>query len=201
MSTSKRRPLPGTTDQVDVNVSVTEKSTGSIMVGAGFSSSEGLVLSGSVSQANVFGSGNYLSAQINSGKVNTVYSLSYTNPYYTDRWHQPRLRHLPAQSQFILLVGFPIRFRFRWWRGALRRAGERNGYGQFRFVGRENQIDVYTILTASPQRYLDYVNEFGASNTTLRGDIGWARDTRDSIIYPTKGSLQRAFSRDRAARR
>ena len=76
--------VPGTTDQVDVNYSVTEKSTGSIMVGAGFSSSQGLVLSGSVSQHNVFGSGNLLAVQVNSGSINKVYSLSYTNPYFTD---------------------------------------------------------------------------------------------------------------------
>ena len=76
--------VAGTTDQVDMNVNVTEKPTGSIMAGAGFSSSEGFILSGSISQANVFGSGNHLSTQFNSGKINTVYSLSYTNPYYTE---------------------------------------------------------------------------------------------------------------------
>ena len=54
--------VQGTTDQVDVNVSVAEISTGSIMLGAVFSSSEGIVLSGSVSQSNVFGTGNRLSA-------------------------------------------------------------------------------------------------------------------------------------------
>ena len=76
--------VPGTTDQVDLNYSVTEKPTGSIMAGAGFSSSEGLILSGSISQQNVFGSGNYLAAQINSGSINKVYSLSFTDPYFTD---------------------------------------------------------------------------------------------------------------------
>ena len=75
--------VSGTTDQVDVNVSVAEKSTGNVMLGAGFSSSEGLVLSGSVSQSNVFGTGNRVAVQVNSGSVNTVYSLSFTNPYYT----------------------------------------------------------------------------------------------------------------------
>jgi outer membrane protein insertion porin family len=76
-------PVPGTTDQVDVNVNVTEQPTGNILLGAGFSSSDGLILSGSVSQNNLFGSGNRLAVQINSGSVNTVYSLSFTNPYFT----------------------------------------------------------------------------------------------------------------------
>ena len=64
--------VPGTTDQVDVDVSVTEKATGSIMLGAGFSSSDGFIVSGSVSQNNVFGTGNQLAVQVNSGKVNKV---------------------------------------------------------------------------------------------------------------------------------
>jgi len=67
----------------DVNVSVSEKSTGNVMLGAGFSSSEGLVLRVRLSQSNVFGTGNRLSVQVNSGSVNTVYALSFTNPYFT----------------------------------------------------------------------------------------------------------------------
>src|SRR5688572_31167750 len=42
--------VPGTTDQVDVNIAVAEKPTGVILVGAGFGSGEGVILSGSVSQ-------------------------------------------------------------------------------------------------------------------------------------------------------
>ena len=75
--------VPGTSDQVDVNISVTEKSTGSIMFGAGLSSYEGIVLGVTVNQNNFLGTGNRVSAQVNTGKVNTVYSLSYTDPYFT----------------------------------------------------------------------------------------------------------------------
>ena len=51
--------------------------------GLGFSSSEKLVLSGSVQQQNMFGSGNFVGIGINSSKSNTVYSFSDTDPYYT----------------------------------------------------------------------------------------------------------------------
>src|SRR5690606_32377484 len=40
--------VPGATDQVDVNVTVKERPTGNLALGAGFSSSEKLVLSGSI---------------------------------------------------------------------------------------------------------------------------------------------------------
>jgi outer membrane protein insertion porin family len=189
--------IAGTTDQVDMNVSVTEKPTGSIMAGAGFSSSEGFILSGSISQANVFGSGNMLSTQINSGKINRVYSLSYTNPYYTDegisRGFDIYQRKTHAYSLAVSRydsdsVGAGVRF------GVPLNEKDTVNFG---LSVERTQLTLYTDPSAgavSPQRYVDYVNEFGASNTTLRGDTGWARDTRDSIIYPTKGSLQRAFA-------
>ncbi len=181
----------GTTDQVDMNVSVTEKPTGSIMAGAGFSSSEGFILSGSISQANVFGSGNYLSTQFNSGKINTVYSLSYTNPYYTDdgisRGFDIYQRKVNSSSLSV------SRYDSDSIGGGVRFGVPLNEMDTVNF-GLSAERTKLTTYDTTPTRYLDYVRDFGASNTTLRGDVGWARDTRDSIIYPTKGSLQRAFT-------
>ncbi|MHB1291443.1 MAG: outer membrane protein assembly factor BamA [Sulfuricella sp.] len=190
--------VAGTTDQVDMSVSVTEKPTGSIMAGAGFSSYEGFILSGSISQANVFGSGNFLSTQINTSKINTVYSLSYTNPYYTmdgiSRGFDIYRRKTYSYSSLSVSrydsdsVGGGVRF------GVPLNEKDTVNFG---LSAERTQLTVYTDPAAgavSPQRYVDYVNQFGASNTTLRGDTGWARDTRDSIIYPTKGSMQRVFA-------
>jgi outer membrane protein insertion porin family len=182
--------VTGTTDQVDMNVSVTEKPTGSIMAGAGFSSSEGFILSGSISQANVFGSGNYLSTQFNSGKINTVYSLSYTNPYYTDdgisRGFDIYQRKVNSSSLSV------SRYDSDSIGGGVRFGVPLNEMDTVNF-GLSVERTKLTTYDTTPVRYLDYVRDFGSSNTTLRGDAGWARDTRDSIIYPTKGSLQRAF--------
>jgi len=68
---------------VDVNFTVKEKPTGAILLGAGLSSSESVVLSGSISQTNIFGTGKYIAASFSGGKVNRTYALSYTDPYYT----------------------------------------------------------------------------------------------------------------------
>ncbi|PKO26224.1 MAG: outer membrane protein assembly factor BamA, partial [Betaproteobacteria bacterium HGW-Betaproteobacteria-8] len=75
--------VPGTTDQVDLNVNVTEKSTGSVQFGAGLSSSEGVIFGVTVNQNNFLGTGNRVSAQVNTGDINTTYSLSFTDPYFT----------------------------------------------------------------------------------------------------------------------
>ena len=63
--------VPGISDQVDLTVAVKEKNTGSVKLGAGASSDEGLVGSFSVTQANFLGTGNTVSATINTSSVNT----------------------------------------------------------------------------------------------------------------------------------
>jgi len=183
--------VPGTTDQVDVDVSVTEKPTGSIMLGAGFSSSDGFIVSGSVSQNNVFGTGNQLAVQVNSGKVNKVYSLSYTNPYYTvdgvSLGYDVYQRNVDPSSLSTVgnyessTVGAGVRLGVP--------INEIDGVN----LGLSYEKTNLTLFDTSPQRYKDYVAEFGTSNRTVRADLGWARDSRDSIVYPTKGRLQRVY--------
>ncbi len=184
--------VTGTTDQVDVNVSVTEKSTGSVQLGAGFSSTEGLVLSGSVSQANVFGTGNRVAVQINTGSVNTVYSLSFTNPYYTldgiSLGYDLYQRDIDATE--IDGVGD--------YKSSTLGAGVRFGLPvnerDFISLGLVYEQSSIEVTDTSPQEYIDYVEEFGSDNDTVRLDASWARDTRNSFLFPTHGMLQRVSS-------
>ncbi len=182
--------VEGTTDQVDVNVSVAEKSTGSIMLGAGFSSSEGLVLSGSVSQNNVFGTGNRLSAQINSGRVNTVYALSFTNPYYTidgvSLGYDLYRRDVDATS---LSSVSPYKTSTI---GAGARLGLPINERDFISFGLTYEQTSITLTPTSPTQYQTFCgNTTGCDNDTLRLDTSWARDTRNNYLFPTKGVLQR----------
>ncbi len=182
--------VQGTADQMDVNVAVKEKSTGSFTVGAGVNSGEGLVFSGGVSQANLFGSGNHLSTQLNTSKINQNVSVSYTNPYYTDegmsRGFDVYKRNVNATniaiSQYTSsTLGGGIRF------GVPIQEDQSISFG----LSAENTNIGLTAL--SPVRYINYVNTFGASNTTVLGTLGWGRDTRDSAIYTTQGTVQHAY--------
>ncbi len=181
--------VAGTTDQVDVNVSVSEKSTGNVMLGAGFSSSEGLVLSGSVSQSNVFGTGNRLSAQINSGSVNTVYALSYTNPYFTidgiSLGYDLYRRDVDSSSLNNTgyfensTYGAGVRFGFP--------INERDSIS----LGMSYEQNSVKTDTTSPLSWQKFVEDFGTDNDTLRVDGSWARDSRDNYLFTTRGMLQR----------
>ncbi len=181
--------VSGTTDQVDVNVSVAEKSTGNVMLGAGFSSSEGLVLSGSVSQSNVFGTGNRLTAQINSGSVNTVYALSFTNPYYTldgiSLGYDIYRRDVDATS--LDNVGDYKTSTL----GAGMRFGLPVNERDFISFGLTYEQTSVTTTPTSPIQYVNFVNVFGEDNDTVRFDTSWSRDTRNSYLFPTKGMMQR----------
>ncbi|MGL6158290.1 MAG: outer membrane protein assembly factor BamA, partial [Ralstonia mannitolilytica] len=75
--------VPGTADQVDVNVNVTEKPTGQINLGVGFSSTDKLVLSAGIRQDNVFGSGTSLGLDVNTSKSNRTIAVTQYDPYFT----------------------------------------------------------------------------------------------------------------------
>ena len=184
-------PVQGTKDQVDLNVSVKEKPTGSFNVGAGISSSQGLVLTAGVTQSNLFGTGKQLSTQINTSESNQVYSVSYTNPYYTDdgvsRGFDIYQRNSDTTSTSIspyksFTSGGGVRF------------GVPIGEDETIHYGLSMENSTYELTTASPVQFQNYVNTFGASTTNYLGTIGWTRDSRDSAIYPTDGKVQRAFA-------
>jgi len=180
--------VSGTTDQVDVNMSVVEKPTGNIMIGAGFGSSEGLILSAGVSQNNVFGTGNFVGLQLNTSKLNSIYSFSFTQPYWT----------VDGVSR-----GFDI------YKRSFNPTAIGAGLYNTKTLGGAGRIGIpftdidnislglgyeetnLTTYSDSPQRILDYVATFGNINTAVPATIGWARDTRDSAIYTTRGGTQR----------
>ncbi|MDH5537420.1 MAG: outer membrane protein assembly factor BamA, partial [Betaproteobacteria bacterium] len=180
--------VPGTTDQVDINFAVVEKPTGQLLAGAGFSN-EGVILSGSVSQTNIFGSGKHVSAQINSSKVNTVYALSYTDPYFTvDGVSQGFDVYLREVEPGNLGLGF---YTFKTVGGMIRFGVPVTEIDTISYGLGYEDTKISTV-PESPLLVKDYVATFGAVNSALLGTIGWTRDGRDSVIYPTKGSLHRA---------
>jgi outer membrane protein insertion porin family len=182
--------VPGTQDQVDVNLDVKEKSTGSLLFGAGFSKVEKLVINASVSENNIFGSGNSLTAQINSGTINRTLVLAYTNPYVNEdglgRGFDLYQRNLDVSTLSTgayktLTRGGGVRFAIP--------VTETDSVS----LGTAYEKTELSIFSTSPQQYRAFANKFGEKYDTWRADLGWARDSRDSIIYPTRGRLQRLY--------
>ncbi|PKO43322.1 MAG: outer membrane protein assembly factor BamA [Betaproteobacteria bacterium HGW-Betaproteobacteria-22] len=181
--------VAGTSDQVDLNISVVEKSTGSVQFGAGLSSNEGVVFGVTVNQSNFLGTGNRVSTQINTGKVNTTYSLSYTDPYFTpdgvSRGIDLYRRDVNTRS---LNVGT---FNTSSWGAGVRFGVPLNERDSLSF-GTAIDFTTVDLSAESPQQYRDFCgNTKGCSSDSVSLNAGWAHDTRDSILFTNNGVLQR----------
>ncbi len=179
--------VPGALDQVDLTVNVTEKPTGNLMLGAGFSSAEKLTLSGSIRQENVFGSGNYLGVEVNTSRYNRQLVLSTVDPYFTidgisravDLYYRTS-RPINSQGEDYKLItpGAAIRFGVPF-----------SEYDTVFFGVGVERTEIQG--SALPKAYSDYRNSFGDTALSLPLTLGWARDQRDSALVPTRGRYQR----------
>ncbi len=182
------KPIDGVPDQVELDIKVAERATGNINLGIGYSTSERLLLSAGVTQQNIFGSGNALSLAVETGEVNQSYSISYTNPYYTDDGvsrgfdvykQNTDVSSLSVSTYDTATLGGGVRF------SVPLTEYDRINYG----LAME---DTTTKLgTNATQRYVEFIDLVGENTVTYKGTLGWMRDQRDSAIYPNNGTLQR----------
>lgn len=189
-------PVPGTTDQVDVNIAVTEKNTGNISIGGGFSQSEKIVLSGSVEQANIFGSGKFASVQLNTGKINRAIGFSYTDPYFTvdgvsqgfDIYTRKSTPESLGYRYSTESIGGGIRF------GIPIAETQSLNFGA---AIDQTKVSIDRTDPETPSQYIRFSDRFcggseDCSTYSVPLTAGWVSNTKDSAINPTKGVYQRA---------
>ena len=183
--------VPGSPDQVDLDVTVTEKPTGNLLAGVGYSSADGLVLTGSISQNNVLGTGNSLIASANTSRINRTIAVTYTEPYWTTDGVS---RTIEVYDRTVDSSSLPIaQYSSKTLGGAL-------GFGvpvtetDSIIVGFRFEHTSLTLVDNSPPIYRTFVNTFGSVTNSYILSAGWSRDTRDNILFPTRGLLQTALS-------
>ncbi|HEX7889837.1 MAG TPA: outer membrane protein assembly factor BamA [Ramlibacter sp.] len=180
--------VPGAPDQVDLNLTVAERPTGSLQLGAGFSSAEKLALSFAVKQENAFGTGQYLGAEINTSKFNRTLAFNTVDPYFTtdgisrtfDLYHRTSRPYDDQGGNYSLVTsGAGVRFGIPFseldtvfFGGGFERTQIRPG-------------------TNIPAAYLAFAERFGYTSNTVPLTVGWQRDDRDSTLTPTVGRYQR----------
>jgi outer membrane protein insertion porin family len=183
------KPVPDSPDQVDIDVKVKERGTGNLMVGAGFSSTDKLILSASVNEQNFLGTGKALSFDINTSRLSRTLGVSHVDPYVTEdgisRSVSASTRLFNAQ---VLGLGD---YRLRTTAAGMRFGIPYTDVDRILF-GTSVEQNSYELGLAPPLRLLETVNSVGEKPTALIGSLGWVRDTRDNGLAPTRGQLRSA---------
>ena len=182
--------VPGTSDQVDVNVNVTEKPTGQINLGLGFSSTDKLVLSAGIRQDNVFGSGTSLGLDVNTSKSNRTIAVTQYDPYFTTdgisrstelyyRTYRP-LYYTGDQDYRVVQEGGNLKF------------GVPFSETDTVFFGLGYERTSIDVTSNTPLAYQNWVAKNGRVTNNFPFTIGWSKDQRDSALVPTRGRYQQA---------
>ncbi|WP_236675158.1 outer membrane protein assembly factor BamA [Piscinibacter sp. HJYY11] len=180
--------VPGSPDQVDLTLTVVEKPTGNLSLGAGFSSADKLALSASVKQDNVFGTGNYLGIEINTSKSARTLVVSAVDPYFTldgisravDVFYrtQKPINSQGEEYEFIT-PGASIKFGVPF-----------SEYDTVFFGAGIEQTKIKG-TTGLPNNIWLQKELYGEKSTSVPITVGWTRDGRDSALVPNEGSYKR----------
>lgn len=188
------KPVEGSPDQVDINMSVQERSTGSLDLSAGWVQDTGMVLSAGVSQDNLFGTGKSASARVSRSKTTVNGSLSFTDPYFTPdgvslgydvygKSYDPRKASSSAKQYKTTTAGAGIRM------GIPVTEYDRVNFG---LAAEHLTVNTYT---GAPKRYAEFIKQYGKGSDGVgsfkgwlyKGTIGWGRNKTDNALWPTRG--------------
>ena len=207
--------VEGSDDQIDIIVSVEERSTGSFQIGLGFSQLQGLILSASIQQENFLGSGRTIGLGLSRSSISKSLNVNYTNPYFTDdgvslgyfvrysEFNQGRANISAFSTSQVALganIGFPVSEIDFIQLGASARSQDIS-IGQLVRVPTDpddpnSPVDFQFAVTRPLAISLDEDGDGFLSSSERQIDTAfinasWGRDTRNHFLTPTRGSLNR----------
>lgn len=191
------KPVPGKSDQVDVDYKVKEDNSAQASVKVGYSQIQHMIVGAGLDQKNFMGTGNTLGINFQRSKFEQYYGIDYTDPYYTidgiSRSFTLSLSKTDPGSatdvsnayttnmyNFGVLYGIPV--------------GQERGAINRLLVGGYLSS---TLVTLNPNNLTNQVNTFITRNGRRYDQfdfrLGYSRDSRDRAIFPTRGTLQAVF--------
>ena len=180
--------VPGTNDQVDVEVNAVERLSGSLRAGLGYGSDQGVILNLGVQQDNVFGTGDRAEFVADSNDSDTLYRLSYLERNYTlsgiDRRYAVSFRDRDADEAD--LADYSVET-------STASYGYRIPVSANDRIGADLEFEQLALEFRTPnvvQR--DFLANNGDDNTVVRANLSWVRDTRNQAIFPSRGARQSA---------
>lgn len=183
-------PVLDQLDALDVHYKVKESSSATASAEMGYSDRDGLLYSVHINQKNLLGTGRILSIDFNHSEYERVYSVSYTNPFYTtsgissgiqlyDRRVTPGRTNISSFAKNIvgggLRYGIPI--------SPYASASLGFGYDRTKLIlpttewGRAPQID-------------QFVQRHGKNYDDVNLHLGLNHGTYNRAVFPTMGISQ-----------
>jgi outer membrane protein insertion porin family len=166
---------------VDIDVKVKERPTGFLSIGGGYSSVDGFIVMADITQANLFGRGQYIRLRGELGGKSTFYELSFREPWFMGKpvsFGTSIYRLTREYGNFNRrATGFDVNFgkSFKeYWAASI-------GYGF-------EEVTIYNVREDASQ----IVREQEGTRTTSSISLSVARDTRDNFLTPRRGSRNAA---------
>lgn len=165
-------------NRLNVIVDIKERPTGTLSLGAGYSSIDKFISTGQVSQGNLFGLGQKLQFSAEYGAKRKTYNLGFTEPRLFDTEISAGFDIYNLEKQYSdfskrsnggdVRIGFPLRFE------------DTRAYLTYRY----EESEIYDISETAGTFILEQAGNRVTSGITA----SIVRDTRDNYIAPTRGS-------------
>ncbi|KJU85459.1 outer membrane protein assembly complex, YaeT protein [Candidatus Magnetobacterium bavaricum] len=175
------RPQPDT-DIVDIDVKVKEKSTAFVSFGGGYSSIDRLIGMVQLTQANVFGSGQYLKVSAELGGVSSLYEITYKEPWLFDK-------PISGAASIYRLEREYIKYSRRASGTALGVGKRFAEYYDLGVMYRFEDVNVFDVQDDAPKIVKEQIGKATTSSITPT----LTRDTRDNYNDPSEGSRNSVY--------
>jgi outer membrane protein insertion porin family len=164
----------GTDNILDVEISIKERPTGQISLGAGYSTATKGFVQASVAQNNFRGLGQNINLNLSYSEIQQIYNLGFTEPYFLDtKW--------TAGADYYQTVSFFIRsFSYKKHGGDVRVGHPIFEYTRLFLTYRYEDNEVRDVINEG----IDKKVENGSASSLTASII---RDKRNNIFEPTSG--------------
>lgn len=180
--------VPGSPDEVDLQITVEERLSGALSLGVGYSQNQGILLTGSLTQDNFLGSGNRVTLSVSTSDISQMVNVSILNPHYSihgaTRGFSLFYQKIDAEEANIS-------------RYSANRFGANVTYGipfsDFDTVNIRPGFENVEILTSAntPNEISGFLEREGRSYNLFSTEISYLHDSRDRIIFAESGRRHR----------
>lgn len=172
------RPTPSTEAQLmDIDVRVEEKLTGMLSLGGGYSSVDKFMITGEITQTNLFGKGLYLKFKADISSRRTNYNISLRDPWFMDK---PVSAAVGLYNEVVDYTDYDKKA-----------TGGNISFGRelSEYVGGSinYEIEQVEITDVSDKASSSIKDQVGSKLTSSISPSIW-RDTRDNYLDPSSGS-------------